>query len=171
MVPTAIGPRQLTAMQIRQHRRQSSLNTVSWPDQTDVNVRVRRLSNTLNPPDETDDQTLTSHLDVSHRRNLSLATSMGPDNIYIHRRQSSCTSWANYDEPSTRIRYDRQSSWGPIGEMYHRQSIISNSSRSPLSHHECNYFYFLYLLSNKYLSTIRGISTQFFIYCKYFNID
>lgn len=55
MVPTTIGPnqnlRQLTAMQTRQHRRQSSLNTVSWPDQTDINVRVRRLSNTLNPPD------------------------------------------------------------------------------------------------------------------------
>lgn len=96
---------------------------------------------------------------------------MGPDNIYIHRRQSSCTSWANYDEPSMRIRYDRQSSWGPIGEMYHRQSVISTSSRSPLSHHECNYFYLIYLLTNcvntKHLSTNRWIPTLYY-YCKYF---
>lgn len=87
---------------------------------------------------------------------------MGPENIYIHRRQSSCTSWANYDEPSTRNRYDRQSSWGPIGEMYHRQSVISTSSRSPLSHHECNYFSYLF-----FKHKLDGNQHIFNFYCKY----
>lgn len=35
---------------VRQHRRQSSVNTVSWTDQGDATTgRVRRLSTTLNP--------------------------------------------------------------------------------------------------------------------------
>lgn len=34
---------------VRQHRRQSSLNTVSWTDQGDAIGKVRRLSTTLNP--------------------------------------------------------------------------------------------------------------------------
>lgn len=34
---------------VRQHRRQSSVNTVSWTDQGDATGKVRRLSTTLNP--------------------------------------------------------------------------------------------------------------------------
>ena len=39
---------QTTTTQTRQHRRQSSLNTVSWPHQNEL-VSPRRLSNNLQP--------------------------------------------------------------------------------------------------------------------------
>lgn len=42
-------PSQATAMQMRQHRRQSSLNTVSWPQNELVVQPKQRHLSTMNP--------------------------------------------------------------------------------------------------------------------------
>ncbi|KAL9707746.1 hypothetical protein quinque_011264 [Culex quinquefasciatus] len=49
--PHTLMPPSKTAIQTRQHRRQSSLNTVSWPNPNELTVspRQRRLSNNLTP--------------------------------------------------------------------------------------------------------------------------
>lgn len=43
------------------------------------------------------------------------------------------------DELSTRTGRSRPGSWGPIGELFYRDSLsFCDSERSPVSHHECN---------------------------------
>lgn len=55
LLPSVVGvdnAAQTSPQSTRQHRRQSSLNTVSWPDQNlDENGQRRRYSSTLNPSD------------------------------------------------------------------------------------------------------------------------
>ncbi|XP_059615895.1 uncharacterized protein LOC132261224 [Phlebotomus argentipes] len=125
----------------RQHRRQSSLNTVSWPDQFDGGTRNRLASSNLDPPDEADDASESPRLRHGHRRESSMGTSWAADTVNPQRRASDI-SWAIVDdEISARsVPRRRPFSWGPVGEASYRQSLLSTSSRSPVSHHECNYF-------------------------------
>ncbi|XP_052564946.1 piezo-type mechanosensitive ion channel component isoform X6 [Culex pipiens pallens] len=161
--PHTLMPPSKTAIQTRQHRRQSSLNTVSWPNPNELTVspRQRRLSNNLTPAEDTTDQapsprsprsprSVTRH---SHRRQSSMGTSVyAPDELTAdpsRRRSSFLVSLfvdddmtTRYDDVTTtgvsRKRSGRRpgSFWGPVGESGLRDSIRSAVSRSPVSHHE-----------------------------------
>lgn len=83
------------------------------------------------------------------RRKSSYSTSIAPDELTLdpssRRRSSFVTSWAIDDDDdgecltTTRgISRRRKYSWGVVGEAGFRDSIRSASSRSPVSHHECN---------------------------------
>lgn len=84
----------------------------------------------------------------SPRRKSSYSTSIAPDELTLdpssRRRSSFVTSWAIDDDDgegltTTRgISRRRKYSWGAVGEAGFRDSIRSASSRSPVSHHECN---------------------------------
>lgn len=172
-----------TAMQTRQHRRQSSLNAVSWPNPNELTVspRLRRLSNSLAPaevipnyffpeslfPINQSKLPLQDSVDVpsprsprsprsvyrhQHRRKSSMGTSVAPDELTVDpsRRRSSFLTSLFVDDDTTRYddmvgagggrkRSRGRSFWGPVGEAGLRDSIRSATSRSPVSHHECNY--------------------------------
>ncbi|XP_065091959.1 piezo-type mechanosensitive ion channel component isoform X4 [Ochlerotatus camptorhynchus] len=159
-VTNTLMPPSKTAMQNRQHRRQSSLNTVSWPNPNELTVspRQRRLSNNLTPAEDTPDQvpsprsprsprSITRH---QHRRQSSMGgTSLAPDELTVdpNRRRSSFLvslfvddDTTRYDDVTTtglgRRRSRARSFWGPVGEAGLRDSIRSATSRSPVSHHE-----------------------------------
>ncbi len=86
----------------------------------------------------------------SPRRKSSYSTSIAPDEITLdpssRRRSSFVTSWAIDDDDDERdlitttrgMSRRRKYSWGVVGEAGFRDSIRSASSRSPVSHHECN---------------------------------
>lgn len=89
----------------------------------------------------------------SPRRKSSYSTSIAPDELTLdpssmrgsRRRSSFVTSWAIDDDDdgegltTTRgMSRRRKYSWGVVGEAGFRDSIRSASSRSPVSHHECN---------------------------------
>lgn len=81
-------------------------------------------------------------------------TSVAPDELTVdpsRRRSSFLVSLfvdddtTRYDDVTTtgmgRRRSRARSFWGPVGEAGLRDSIRSATSRSPVSHHECNYDY------------------------------
>ncbi|XP_058821886.1 piezo-type mechanosensitive ion channel component-like isoform X2 [Topomyia yanbarensis] len=152
-------PPNKTAMQTRQHRRQSSLNVVSWPSPNELTVspRQRRLSNNLAPGEDSVDQAPTPRsprsprptLRHQHRRQSSMGTSIAPEELTVDpsRRRSSFLVSLFVDDDTTRYddmtatgaarkRSRARSFWGPVGEAGFRDSIRSARSRSPLSHHE-----------------------------------
>ncbi|XP_037048041.1 uncharacterized protein LOC119082595 [Bradysia coprophila] len=130
----------------RGHRRQSSVNTVSWTDQGDSSIgRSRPLSNNLDPSDEKDEiEQVTLRAKPGHRRQSSVGISW--NKFEDTRRRSSYASWARDDDDgddyeeisrSTRTR-SRPCSWGPVGEFYFRESMcLSETDRSMLSHQAC----------------------------------
>ncbi|XP_058452792.1 uncharacterized protein LOC131431219 [Malaya genurostris] len=151
-----------TAMQTRQHRRQSSLNAVSWPNPNELTIspRQRRLSNNLTPGEDNVDQAPSPRSPRSprasmrhqHRRQSSMGTSVAPEELTVDpsRRRSSFLVSLFVDDDATRYddlttmggtrkRSRARSFWGPVGEAGFRDSIRSATSRSPVSHHECNY--------------------------------
>lgn len=82
-----------------------------------------------------------------HRRQSSVATSYAQEELprdHPRRRSSQVTSWYidNLDEDDETSCEPSRTRWGPIGEKSFRESLRSTSSRSPLSYHECNYFYY-----------------------------
>ncbi|XP_055550145.1 piezo-type mechanosensitive ion channel component isoform X2 [Wyeomyia smithii] len=151
-----------TAMQTRQHRRQSSFNAVSWPNPNELTVspRARRLSNTLTPAEDNVDTAASPRSPRSprsiyrqqHRRKSSMGTSVAPDELTVDpsRRRSSFLASLFVDDDITRYddmaggggggggrkRSRGRSFWGPVGEAGLRDSIRSATSRSPVSHHE-----------------------------------
>lgn len=79
---------------------------------------------------------------------------MVPDELTVdpNRRRSSFLVSLFVDDDTTRYddvaaagvgrrRSRARSFWGPVGESGLRDSIRSATSRSPVSHHECNYGY------------------------------
>lgn len=82
-----------------------------------------------------------------HRRQSSVGVSIRSEGRESQRRRSSYTysSWIRdaddeADELSTRTGRSRPCSWGPIGEVFYRDSLsFCDSERSPMSHHECNF--------------------------------
>lgn len=82
-----------------------------------------------------------------HRRQSSVGISILSEGRESQRRRSSYTSnsWIRdaddeADELSTRTGRSRPTSWGPIGEIFYRDSLsFCDSERSPMSHHECNF--------------------------------
>lgn len=91
-----------------------------------------------------DEKSFASPRAKSPRRKFSYSTSIAPDELTLdpssRRRSSFVTTWnIDDDEPlTTRASRRRQYSWGPVGEAGFRDSVRSASSRSPVSHHECN---------------------------------
>lgn len=95
-----------------------------------------------------DDHAYASPRGKSPRRKSSYSTSIAPDELTLdpssRRRSSFVTSWAIDDDDddgcltTTRAARRRKYSWGVVGENGFRDSIRSHSSRSPVSHHECN---------------------------------
>ena len=94
---------------------------------------------------ETEEEEVT--LRRKHRRQSSVGISILSEGRESQRRRSSYTSnsWIRdaddeADELSTRIGRSRPTSWGPIGEIFYRDSLsFCDSERSPMSHHECNF--------------------------------
>lgn len=82
-----------------------------------------------------------------HRRQSSVGISILSEGRESQRRRSSYTSnsWIRdaddeADELSARTGRSRPTSWGPIGEIFYRDSLsFCDSERSPMSHHECNF--------------------------------
>lgn len=88
-----------------------------------------------------------------------MGTSVAPEELIVdpNRRRSSFLVSLFVDDDTTRYddvthagigrrRSRARSFWGPVGEAGLRESIRSAMSRSPVSHHECNYTY-IYTLS------------------------
>lgn len=87
----------------------------------------------------------------SHRRQSSVGISFyRHQEEHSHRRRFSyaSSSWIrdaddnddDADEMSIRTGRSRPCSWGPVGEFFYRESLcFSESERSPISHHECNW--------------------------------
>lgn len=92
---------------------------------------------------EIDEKDFASPRGKSPRRKSSYSTSIAPDELTLdpssRRRSSYVTTWVD-DEmlTTTRMGRSRKYSWGVVGEAGFRDSIRSASSRSPVSHHECN---------------------------------
>ncbi|XP_031619369.1 piezo-type mechanosensitive ion channel component isoform X2 [Contarinia nasturtii] len=145
-VPTTTSSTQNTLQPgtfVRQHRRQSSVNTVSWTDQGDATIgKLRRLSTTLNPSNETDEEEVM--LRRKHRRQSSVGLSIRSEGRERRRSSYTSTSWIrdadDEADESTRTGRSRPCSWGPIGEIFYRDSLSfcdsERSKCSPLSHHE-----------------------------------
>jgi len=89
-----------------------------------------------------DEKSFASPRAKSPRRKFSYSTSIAPDELTLDPSSRRRSSFWNIDddEPLTTTRQSRrrQYSWGPAGEAGFRDSIRSASSRSPVSHHECN---------------------------------
>lgn len=81
-----------------------------------------------------------------------MGTSVAPEELTVDpsRRRSSFLVSLFVDDDTTRYddathagagrrRSRTRSIWGPVGEAALRESIRSATSRSPVSHHECNY--------------------------------
>uniref|UniRef100_A0A182TXA9 Piezo-type mechanosensitive ion channel component n=1 Tax=Anopheles melas TaxID=34690 RepID=A0A182TXA9_9DIPT len=150
-----------TALQTRQHRRQSSLNAVSWPannELTDPTTEQQQPSQSPRSPRSPRSATFAPN-QPRHRRLSSMGSgsglpdelTAGGDAIGARRRSSFLVSLfvdedntTRYDEvtttanggPTSRRRSRSRSYWGPVGEAGLRDSIRSARSRSPVSHHE-----------------------------------
>lgn len=87
------------------------------------------------------------------------------------RRTSYLPSWAIDDDDddclTTTRASRRKSSWGPAGEQGLRDSIRSASSKSPVSHHECNSFYTLLTLSIDVRCSLFSLCPNFLISFKF----
>lgn len=137
---------------VRQHRRQSSVNTVSWTDQGEVSSgRIRQVSTILDPSHETDEGEVTLRRKPGHRRQSSMGISFyrNEEHQTTHRRRYSyaSSSWIrdaddeyDGDDISTRTGRSRPCSWGPVGDFFYRDSLsFFESERSSFSHQECNF--------------------------------
>lgn len=138
---------------VRQHRRQSSINTVSFTDQGETSsARIRQHSTNLDPSHEADDEAgVTLRRRPSHRRQSSVGITFyhSEEQHTSHRRRYSYASSSfmrdaddeadEGDELSTRTGRGRPYSWGPVGEFFYRDSLsFGESDRLSFSHQECN---------------------------------
>ncbi|XP_049533765.1 uncharacterized protein LOC125950133 [Anopheles darlingi] len=184
-------PPSKTPLQQRQHRRQSSLNAVSWPANHELTISPKmphRIVGQANediggdtdlnqqqPPAQSPRSprsprsTTFAPIQPSHRHRRISSTgsgyampdeaATGPDGVGGARRRSSflvslyVDDDTRYDEVTntanagiSRRRSRSRSFWGPVGEAGLRDSIRSARSRSPVSHHECNYPFLLFIL-------------------------
>lgn len=97
---------------------------------------------------ENDEKSIVLPRVKSPRRKSSFSTSIAQEDLTMdpmvsRRRSSYIPTWAIDDDDdegltTTRTGRRRKYSWGPAGEIGFRDSIRSASSRSPVSHHECN---------------------------------
>lgn len=79
-----------------------------------------------------------------HRRQSSVGLSIRSEGRERRRSSYTSTSWIrdadDEADESTRTGRSRPCSWGPIGEIFYRDSLsFCDSERSPMSHHECNF--------------------------------
>lgn len=102
---------------------------------------------------------------------------MAQDEITLdpsRRRSSFAPSWAiDDDECGTTTRGGdrrRKYSWGQVGEQGFMESCRSAASRSPVSHHECKFFYSLTICFLNQILNFKFDCTYFmsFNYLKYF---
>lgn len=122
---------------VREHRRQSSGNTVSWNEPllaTCVDQEKIAEENTEQSKEIViDSTTVTLRNKLLHRRHLSMGNaSYSLDEPNRRSRRSSNLSWSR--EESTTV---RPYSWGPVGTMYYLESL-SMECPNPASHAECN---------------------------------
>ena len=72
-----------------------------------------------------------------------MGTSFAQDDLTLDqsKRRSSFISWIEDDKVDNNLPTvpTRIYNWGPVGEKGFRDSIKSAKSRSPTSHHACNY--------------------------------
>lgn len=142
------NPNELTT-----HPRQRRMSTVASSNASKVKYKIIRnfSHDNFTCIQEIDEKAFASPRVKSPRRKSSYSTSIAPDELTLdpssRRRSSFVTSWAIDDDDdddreglttTTRTARRRKYSWGVVGESGFRDSIRSASSRSPVSHHECN---------------------------------
>lgn len=133
---------------VREHRRQSSGNTVSWNEPLLATCVDQEKIAEENPEQSEskneiviDSTTVTLRNKLLHRRHLSMGNaSYSLDDPNRRSRRSSNLSWSR--EEST---VARPYSWGPVGTMYYLDSL-SMDCNIPSSHGECNEITQLYII-------------------------
>ncbi|XP_065355463.1 piezo-type mechanosensitive ion channel component [Calliphora vicina] len=136
------------------HRRQSSVNAVSWNDT--VSIKCATPSKPLQKQEELH---VTMRKRLLHRRHQSVGNAKYPieDNSHKHQdsnRRLSNLSWA---QEEALMRYSkRPNSWGPVGtDLYATDTsmLYANACCDLRLHGQCIFIFYFYYFSNTYQGT------------------